>query len=302
MPLSIEIDEQALTPPGDPRWQDYQPADLATAPLAGGPLPVRFTDGMAQPEPAAAGIVLPGGLPPAYAFRTAAGVLCLVERDRSEVWAFAASLEAGDAFTVSGRLVTLSAEARAVVVERMGPPPQWTVTARLGDREVARFSEPGDYPLDLPCAHRPGRRERVLLRLTDVRRVALTVQGHAVDAELADTPQMRSWGLQGRRGLGPDEGMLFYFPEAERPGFVMKTVSFPLSIAFIRGDGLIVHVARLNPGDRREARPPESVNYVLEMPQGWFAERGIGPGGMVCIPEQAPADPARAPLPDDRPR
>jgi len=121
----------------------------------------------------------------------------------------------------------------------------------------------------------------VTLLLREMKMVDLTVNGHPVAAELADTPQSRSYGLQGRRGLAPDHGMLFFFPEPLRPGFVMKTVSFPLSVAFFRRDGTIVHIGRLSPGQRGSVRPPVAVNYVLETRQGWFAARGIRPGGRV---------------------
>ena len=60
--------------------------------------------------------------------------------------------------------------------------------------------------------------------------------------------------------------------------------TLPEQALIIRADGVIVHIARLNPGDLREAMPPVPVNYVLEMPQGWFAEHGAGPGSTVAIP------------------
>jgi uncharacterized membrane protein (UPF0127 family) len=291
-PLVLEIEEQVVGAEDEGRWQDYTPEQLVARPPAAEPLLVRFADAVAGAEPRAVGLVLPGGGRTTYAFRTAGGVLCLVPEDRGEARALASSALAGDRLTVSGRLVTLSGGVAAVIVERAAPagqPPRpptvrWNVTVRWRGQQAAHFNVPGNYPLDLPCANAEGAVEIVLLRLTDVKRVALTVQGHPVDAELADTPETRSYGLQGRDGLKEGEGMLFFFPQAIRPTFIMKTVSFPLSIAFIRADGVIVHIAQLNPGDPREATPPVPVNYVLEMPQGWFAQHDAPPGSKVDIP------------------
>jgi uncharacterized membrane protein (UPF0127 family) len=157
--------------------------------------------------------------------------------------------------------------------------PPWTVVVWQGDTEVARFSRPGEYAVRLPCAHREGAAEAASVRLREFKVVDLEVGGHRVSAELADTPAKLSWGLQGRDGLGPDEGMLFFFERPLRPVFAMKTVSFPLSIAFVRADGTIVSVEKLSPGDRRRVTSPVPVNYALEMAQGWFESHDVAPGG-----------------------
>lgn len=292
VPLIVEVTEQVLTPTGEPSWQDRTPEQLMVMAPAAEPQAVRFVDVVAAAEPRAAGLALPGGVQTASAFRTAGGLLCLVPEDRAEARALASSALPGDRLRICGHVLMLPGGVRCVAVTRIepasvqpAPPPvRWVVTARSGGRDVAAFSVPGAYPVNVPCPHQAGAMEVVLLRLTEVRHVALAVQGHPVDAELADTPETRSWGLQGRSGLAEGTGMLFFFPQEDRPTFVMKTVSFPLSIAFIRADGTIVHIARLNPGDRHEATPPVPVNYVLEMPQGWFAARGIGPGSRVVMP------------------
>jgi uncharacterized membrane protein (UPF0127 family) len=93
-----------------------------------------------------------------------------------------------------------------------------------------------------------------------------------------------SYGLQGRAGLDTDCGMLFCFDQPCQPLFAMKTVSFPLSIAFIRDDGVIANIVGLEPGDVREAGTGEPVRYVLEMEQGWFRRHDAGPGKAVVIP------------------
>jgi len=123
-----------------------------------------------------------------------------------------------------------------------------------------------------------------VVRLREARVVDLKVAGHPVTAELADTPQSRSWGLQGRVGLAPDEGMLFYFERPLRPTFVMKTVSFPIAIAFISADGVILNIEKLNPGEAEGATAAGNVTYVLEMQQDWFDKNGVHPGDRVTVP------------------
>jgi hypothetical protein len=84
--------------------------------------------------------------------------------------------------------------------------------------------------------------------------------------------------------LAPDEGMLFYFERPLLATFVMKTVSFPIAVAFISADGVILNIEKLNPGDAQGVTSAGLVSYVLEMQQDWFDKNGVRPGGRVVIP------------------
>jgi len=161
--------------------------------------------------------------------------------------------------------------------------PPWRVVVSWGGRDGPPLTQPGNYPLVLPLGEgrAPG---RAALQLRRFKVVSLDVGGHAVEAELADTPDARAWGLQGRRGLAPDQGMLFFFPQPAQPRFVMKTVSFPLSLAFIDARGTIVQIGRMRPGDQGGVAPFVPVHYVLEMEQGWFRAHGVGIGAKVTMP------------------
>jgi hypothetical protein len=252
---------------------------LAEVRLAGegGPEPVPGTDGQAVAVNA-------------Y-FLTKQGLWCLVPADRPELMRFLRTVVAGDELAVKGRAV-LAAAGPCVLVEGLqfkGTPSKpdespWTVSVLWNGAEVTHVSEPGEYRLTLPCLHRPGAVEAAEVRLREFRVVDLSVGGHPVTAELADTPAARSWGLQGRAGLAPDEGMLFFFEAALRPTFVMKTVSFPIAVAFINADGVIVDVARLDPGDQVGVTSPAPVNYALEVRQDWFESHGVPLGAKAVIP------------------
>ncbi len=143
---------------------------------------------------------------------------------------------------------------------------------------------PGDYSLRARCRHQEGARAQIGLRLRAFAVVDLRVGESDVTAELAATPQARSYGVQGRSSLPPDHGMLFFWERPLRPRFVMKSVSFPLSVAFIRADGVIADIRHMAPGNQVGVTPSVSVNYVLEMRRGWFAEHGVHTGDRVIVP------------------
>ncbi|MHC5033714.1 MAG: DUF192 domain-containing protein [Planctomycetota bacterium] len=220
------------------------------------------------------------------------GVKCLVPAHDPALAQTVSVAGPGDMLTIRGRPVRLAGGEPCLLVDSVrltkGPgladEPPWTVTLRWEGKEAAAFSTPGSYSVRLPCLHRKGAVEGVSVRLREFNVVDLKVDGRPVVAELADTPDKLSWGLQGHPGLAPDEGMLFFFERPIRPVFAMKAVSFPISIAFVRTDGVIVNIEYLNPGDLRTVTSPVPVAYVLEMAQGWFKEHGVAPGKEVAIP------------------
>jgi len=286
--LRVEITIRAPSPPAD-----YRPADAAELRrlcARDARAKVQFIAVLRQEVPVALPpVLLPDGRLAAASrgFVTAEGTLCLVPAQTP-----GAEEAAVPGLKVRAWGVTVAAQGGAVVMlEGIRPEPSdandelpWRVSVNWSGREVASLDEPGDYPLRLPCTHVAGAVELIGVQVRQFRLSDIEVDGHPVRAELAATPESRSYGLQGRAGLPADYGMLFWFPRPERPVFMMKTVSFPLSIAFIREDGTITNIVRLNPADRRVARPREPVRYVLEMEQGWFEARGIGPGKKVSIP------------------
>ena len=104
---------------------------------------------------------------------------------------------------------------------------------------------------------------------------------HAIDAHVARTREQRARGLMHCAELGPDEGMLFICDDSAVQSFWMKDTPLPLSIAFLEEDGTIVHVGDMEPHSLESCTCEQPVRHILEMPQGWFAERGIGPGDRI---------------------
>ncbi len=91
--------------------------------------------------------------------------------------------------------------------------------------------------------------------------------------EIADTPSKRSLGLQYRKELGSDRGMIFLFPAEERQSFWMKNTPIPLDMIFIDSQhnivGIVERTAPYSLDSRSVAAPSQ---FVLEI-NGGLAER-----------------------------
>jgi uncharacterized membrane protein (UPF0127 family) len=112
-------------------------------------------------------------------------------------------------------------------------------------------------------------------------RIPLQAGMHLISAQVASTPAQRSIGLMWRKDMPPHEGMLFVFEQAQRQCFWMQNTYLPLTAAFIDDDGIIVNLADMQPLTTRAHCSDKPVRYVLEMHQGWFAQRGIGAGDRI---------------------
>jgi len=117
----------------------------------------------------------------------------------------------------------------------------------------------------------------------------ITIGERSIAVEIANTPEQRAIGMMYRRKLGPDEGMLFVFERDQNLSFYMKNTFVPLSIAFIRSDGLISNIANMEPRTLTPHHSRTPSRYALEMPQGWFAEHGIQAETKVEIPSELAA-------------
>jgi uncharacterized protein len=108
--------------------------------------------------------------------------------------------------------------------------------------------------------------------------VPLQAGFHRITAQVARTPDQRQIGLMFRKEMPEHEGMLFVFDAPAQQCFWMKNTLLPLSAAFVRDDGSIVNIVDMKPQSLDSHCSQEPVRYVLEMNQGWFAKRALGPG------------------------
>jgi len=99
---------------------------------------------------------------------------------------------------------------------------------------------------------------------------------------VADTPDARTRGLMSRKHLPRGRGMLFVFDEEEDHEFWMKNTLIPLDMIFIAADGRIVGVAaEATPLSTAAVGVGHPSRFVLEVPGGWAARRGIKAGDRV---------------------
>lgn len=113
--------------------------------------------------------------------------------------------------------------------------------------------------------------------------ITMRLGGKALQLELADTPQAHQKGLQGRRKLSENQGMLFVFPEKRPLHFWSKDTTLALSIAFLDDDGKIVQIEEMPPQSSRPVTSSAACRYALELASGWFEKNGVKVGDALMM-------------------
>jgi len=108
---------------------------------------------------------------------------------------------------------------------------------------------------------------------------------HLIKAEVAADGPTRTRGLMMRERLGPNEGMIFVFPDKASHCFWMRNTLIALSIAFVDDDGTITNIEDMKPQSDDSHCPVRAVRYALEMEKGWFARRGVKAGARLVQPQ-----------------
>lgn len=112
-------------------------------------------------------------------------------------------------------------------------------------------------------------------------RAQLQAGMHLIHAQVARTPAQRNTGLMWRHSLPSNEGMLFVFEQPAVQCFWMQNTFIPLTAAFVADNGTIVNLADMQPLSTEPHCSAAPVRYVLEMQQGWFAQRGLQAGSRL---------------------
>jgi uncharacterized membrane protein (UPF0127 family) len=100
--------------------------------------------------------------------------------------------------------------------------------------------------------------------------------------EIADTPAKREMGLQYRRELATDRGMIFVFAREEPHSFWMKNTPIPLDMIFISADRKIVGIVENTAPFSLDARGVAADSkYVLEINGGLSRRYGFTAGDPV---------------------
>lgn len=117
---------------------------------------------------------------------------------------------------------------------------------------------------------------------TNLQVIKLYVGPAELRTELALKPVEILTGMMWRTNMTDDEGMLFVFGNATQRSFYMKNTRVPLSVAYIDPEGVILEIHDLKPLDESPVpSKAENIQYVLEVPQGWFQRKNISTGTVV---------------------
>lgn len=111
----------------------------------------------------------------------------------------------------------------------------------------------------------------------------LSIAGHEIKVEVADTDEKRNRGLGGRKKLGENEGMIFTFEIPEKYSFWMKDMRFPLDIIWIDERKEIIAISENISPDTYPTSffPSDPVKYVLEVNASWAKKNRIKIGDSI---------------------
>jgi uncharacterized membrane protein (UPF0127 family) len=116
------------------------------------------------------------------------------------------------------------------------------------------------------------------------------IGAQAIHIRVAADSDSRYEGLVGVARLGENEGMLFLYPQARTMRFWMQGCLIPLDIAYLDSSFRVLSIKTCkapppNPKDHEIDRAPSpgAVQTVLEMPGGWFKQKGIGVGAQLIL-------------------
>ncbi|MCK5061180.1 DUF192 domain-containing protein [Candidatus Parcubacteria bacterium] len=113
---------------------------------------------------------------------------------------------------------------------------------------------------------------------------SIKINNTVIAVELAVDPAEQWQGLSDRKNLGPNNGMLFVFPDYQKRTFVMRRMHFPLDIIWIKDDK-IVGIAKNLPSENENPdklySSPLPINYVLEVNGGFCDVFNIKVGDTV---------------------
>jgi uncharacterized membrane protein (UPF0127 family) len=112
--------------------------------------------------------------------------------------------------------------------------------------------------------------------------VKVWLGGEELTAEIAREQLQIATGMMYRTNLAETEAMIFVFPYPAQKSFYMRHCTVPLSAAYIEPDGTIAEIVDLQPGEETPVvSKSTNLQFVLEVPQGWFQRHHINPGVLI---------------------
>jgi uncharacterized membrane protein (UPF0127 family) len=111
-----------------------------------------------------------------------------------------------------------------------------------------------------------------------------------LEVKVADEPDEHAAGFQNiSRSIMEKTLILFVFPSEINGLFHMRNVEASLDIAFVKTDGAIIEIMRMDPDPNRLYGPDASFKYAIEAPAGFFEEKRITAGKSKLLTESIPS-------------
>ncbi len=112
--------------------------------------------------------------------------------------------------------------------------------------------------------------------------IKLWLGDQELSAETARRDVEIATGMMFRTNMPENGAMLFVFNGPGPRSFYMRNCSVPLSGAYISPAGEILEIIQMQPHDETGIpSKSDNIQFVLEVPQGWFARHNIGAGAIV---------------------
>ena len=102
--------------------------------------------------------------------------------------------------------------------------------------------------------------------------------------ELAKNEYEKKKGLQCKKYLKQNEGMLFIWSDEDYRNFWMKNTAIPLDLIFINSKFEIVDIFfNAKPFSKKSIRSQKRAKFVLELNSGVFKNKGFNVGDKIML-------------------
>ena len=142
-------------------------------------------------------------------------------------------------------------------------------------------------PAEADAADEECRRWRAAFAAMPVRTITIERNGRpiALEVKVAETGLHQAAGFQCATPAEIDQHLiLFDFGREMHTQFHMNNVPAPLDIAFIKEDGRIFSILKMDPSPTKLYGPMGPFRFALEARQGFYAGRDIRQGAARLIP------------------
>jgi uncharacterized protein len=118
-----------------------------------------------------------------------------------------------------------------------------------------------------------------------LRTVKVWLGDQELTTEVASRPVEIATGMMFRTNMPENEAMIFVFRDVAPRNFYMRNCTVPLSAAYINPNGEILEIVNLQPHDEVGVNSTSrDIQFVLEVPQGWFSRHNISTGAVLRTP------------------